>query len=168
MLGKSPNALALYARASELASLASGSLQTSTDATGPPRLEISPRQVASLELTLRGLVAQHRGLVTLEKLSSQATATKTAATGRPLIIERMEDYAGDEADLTRLVPYPPTLQPVPVKPLFLDVAWNYIDYPRDQAPVRARATGAAGQIPTEPALEEPKGGGRRGWFGFGR
>lgn len=162
-MGKPQNALALYARASELA-VAASSLRTSSDAAGPPRLDVSPSQIATLQSVLRGLVAQHRGLVTLDKLATQATAAK-AATGRPLIIERLNDYASDEVDLTRLVPYPPTLQPVPVKPLFLDVAWNYIDYPRDQAPVRA-AAGA--QIRPEPAPEEPKSGGRRGWFGFGR
>jgi signal recognition particle subunit SRP68 len=53
------------------------------------------------------------------------------------------------------------MQPIPVKPLFLDVAWNYIDYPREgqqQAPTQPQAQAQAPE-------EETKG--RRGWFGFG-
>lgn len=66
-------------------------------------------------------------------------------------MERLNQFS-QNADLSKLVPYPPQMQPVPVKPLFLDVAWNYIDYPH-----------AAEKQP--PAAEEKKG---RGWFGFGR
>ncbi|KAL2001951.1 hypothetical protein VTN02DRAFT_929 [Thermoascus thermophilus] len=68
----------------------------------------------------------------------------------------MDEYAADGLELSRLVPYPPPLQPVAVKPLFLDVAWNYIDYPRE-----------AGTAAAAPAQQQQKDG-RRGWFGFGR
>ncbi|KAI7665616.1 hypothetical protein KC318_g7010, partial [Hortaea werneckii] len=71
-----------------------------------------------------------------------------------------------------LVQYPPKIQPVPVKPLFLDVAWNYIDYPGRTAEVPAAKAAAPGQdtqmangIEEKPAVEQPK---KRGWFGFGR
>lgn len=73
-------------------------------------------------------------------------------------IERLHEYSADGLDLNHLVPALPQLQPVPVKPLFLDVAWNYIDYPREgQGPART----------IEEAPEERKSS-RRGWFGFGR
>jgi signal recognition particle subunit SRP68 len=50
-----------------------------------------------------------------------------------------------------------------VKPLFLDVAWNYIEYPGMQG---GRVEGA-----TKTAEEKSDGKGkegRKGWFGFGR
>lgn len=128
------------------------STQSAPSDDGPPRLDISRGQVQTLQSTLQGLVAQYRGLVTLENISTEGAA-KTSST-RP-IIERLHEYHGDGLDLNNLVPYPPQLQPVPVKPLFLDVAWNYIDYPRDPT-----ASGVQG----EKGDEETKGG-RRGWFG---
>lgn len=75
-------------------------------------------------------------------------------------IERLHEYSADGLDLNHLVPALPQLQPVPVKPLFLDVAWNYIDYPRE---VQSSAPGTT----AEEAPEEKKSS-RRGWFGFGR
>lgn len=57
---------------------------------------------------------------------------------------------------------------MPVKPLFLDVAWNYIEYP-DR---RKRVKEVAGRDPNgfnagDVKVEEKKEG-RKGWFGFGR
>jgi signal recognition particle subunit SRP68 len=64
----------------------------------------------------------------------------------------MDEFAVDSVDLSNLVPFPPKMRPIPVKPLFLDVAYNYIQYPREQTDkVEAEGTGT-----------------RRGWFGFGR
>lgn len=92
------------------------------------------------------MVAQYRGLVTLERFGAEASSSQQ----RPLV-ERLHQFS-QGTDLSNLVPYPPQMQPVPVKPLFLDVAWNYIDYPH-------------GEREQAPAPEEKKG---RGWFGFGR
>ncbi|OJJ47716.1 hypothetical protein ASPZODRAFT_131274 [Penicilliopsis zonata CBS 506.65] len=160
LLAKSKQALALHSKALELVSLASTSSQTDADTQGPPRLDISRRQIQALETALRSLVAHYRGLVTIENLS----AAETADSGTQPLIERLSEYAGDGVDLAHLVPYPPQMQPIPVKPLFLDVAWNYIDYPREQhaAPQQQQQ-----QQQAEPEAEEKKGG-RRGWFGFGR
>jgi signal recognition particle subunit SRP68 len=122
-------------------------------------LDLSRDQVQNLESTLRSVVAQYRGIVTLEELSAEQWSG--SANQRPMV-ERLHEYAGDTLDLNNLVPYPPQMQPVPVKPLFLDVAWNYIDYPREAA------TGSGqSQATAQPAAEEPKST-RRGWFGFGR
>lgn len=78
---------------------------------------------------------------------------------------------GLQVDLTNLVSYPPKIQPVPVKPLFLDVAWNYIDYPGRGAPAVSapvasapEANGGAMDV-DEPAPAQEK---KKGWFGFGR
>ncbi|KAI2899492.1 hypothetical protein CBS76997_2379 [Aspergillus niger] len=159
ILGKSTNALALFAQALALVTETARSPQSLTETEGPPRLDISRSQVQTLELTLKGLVAQYRGLVTLEKLSAEAQSK--SVTQRPAV-ERLHDFAGDALDLTNIVPYPPQMQPIPVKPLFLDVAWNYIEYPRQGTPAADNS-----QTQPEPQPEEKKGG-RRGWFGFGR
>jgi len=116
---------------------------------------VTSGQVQALGSVLRGLVAQYRGLVALEDLAAQETA---GAASKPPLLERMDEYAADGLDLGNLVPYPPQMQPIPVKPLFLDVAWNYIDYPRDGL--------ANGQAQAEGKPEKKEG--RRGWFGFGR
>jgi signal recognition particle subunit SRP68 len=108
---------------------------------------------------LRGLVAQYRGLVTLE----QITADEASQSSQRPVVERLQHFAGSGLDLNNLVPFPPQMQPIPVKPLFLDVAWNYIDYPREGAQQQAPAQ--AQSQPQAQAEEENKG--RRGWFGFG-
>ena len=71
-------------------------------------------------------------------------------------------------DLNRLVDYPPKVKPIPVKPIFLDVAWNYIEYPGRGG---KGAAAAAQPIKSEGKTEEKtdgKGTARKGWFGFGR
>ena len=147
ILGKSTEALALFSHAFEL--VGSATSQSAVDSEGPPRLDVSKPQVSALETTLRGLVAQHRGLVTLERFD----AASGAANERPLV-ERLQQFT-TEPDMSNLVPYPPQMQPVPVKPLFFDVAWNYINYPRI----------GNNQAEEAPVVEEKKS---RGWFGFGR
>ncbi|KAI9931796.1 hypothetical protein ASPWEDRAFT_37313 [Aspergillus wentii DTO 134E9] len=158
LLGKSKHALALFAQALELSSASSTSPQPSANTQGPSKLDVSQGQIQNLASILQSLVAQYRGLVTLEKISEDQASR--SASQRPAI-ERLHEYSADGLDLKNLVPYPPRMQAIPVKPLFLDVAWNYIEYPREGA-AQPQA-----QAPPEPATEEKKGG-RRGWFGFGR
>lgn len=157
-LGNSKNALALYSQALQLTTQSTASDQSSQLPNEPLRLDVSRSQVQALELVLKGLVAQYRGLVTLEKMAAEGPQAENQ---RP-VIERLHEFSGDKVDLSNLVPYPPKMQPIPVKPLFLDVAWNYIDYPREGAEGQEEA-----QVPMEPSTEEKKGG-KRGWFGFGR
>lgn len=72
-------------------------------------------------------------------------------------------------DLERIVEYPPKMEVVPVKPLFLDVAWNYIGYPDKSA-----AGGQQGEVKGQEkqvqggAEQEAAKPQKRGWFGFGR
>jgi signal recognition particle subunit SRP68 len=158
VLSKSKEALALFSQALSLA--ASASPQSATDAEGVPKLDVSQVQASTLESPLRDVVARYRGLVTLEKL----TAEEASQSSQRPVVERLQHFAGSGLDLNNLVPYPPQMQPIPVKPLFLDVAWNYIDYPREggQRQEARTQTQAQAQGPVE---EETKG--RRGWFGFG-
>ncbi|KAE8163496.1 hypothetical protein BDV40DRAFT_262955 [Aspergillus tamarii] len=158
ILGKYKNALALFSQALALGQESASSVQSTAETEELPKLDITRNQIQTLQSTLRDLVSQYRGLVTLEKISEQQSKS---ASERPMV-ERLHEYPGDGLDLKNLVPYPPQMQPVPVKPMFLDVAWNYIDYPRENA-----NTQGAAPTSTEPATEEKKGG-RRGWFSFGR
>lgn len=154
VLGKPTEALALFAHAFDL--VRSEPSLSSVESEGPPRLEVSRAQVSALATVLQELVAQYRGLVTLERFDTDSGASQQ----RPLV-ERLHQF-GTGADLKNLVPYPPQMQPVPVKPLFLDVAWNYIDYPRSTNATTNTETIAQAAAP---APEEKTS---RGWFGFGR
>lgn len=94
------------------------------------------------------------------------------------MIERLHEYPSSDShvDLTRLVTYPPKMEPVPVKPLFLDVAFNYIDYPRgSNKGGLATGSGASAGMDadvtmqdTQAAAETKKEAKKGGWFGFGR
>ncbi len=153
------NALALFARALDL-SQASKPSSLSTTPQGPLKLDLRPTQLTQY---LQSLVSQYRGLVELKALSTAQKSDKT--NWRPPIIERLGEY-DDDVDLKNLVTYPPKLQPIPVKPLFFDLAWNYIEYPgRTPAAVNGDASGG---VETKAGGEEKKETGRKGWFGFGR
>jgi len=80
-------------------------------------------------------------------------------------VETLNIYpATGAADLENLVEWPPKLRPVPVKPLFLDTAWNYIEYPgRSGRAVNERA----GEKGAEKGGDDGKTA-KKGWFGFGR
>ncbi|KAJ9209748.1 hypothetical protein DTO166G4_8657 [Paecilomyces variotii] len=158
ILERPKNALALFARALDLASTSLSAQQAAPEVDGPPRLDISSPQIQAVGSVLRGLVAQYRGLVTLERLSGSETAGSGAYSS---VLDSMDEYTADTLDLNNIVPYPPKMQPIPVKPLFLDVAFNYIDYPREGA-------AASRQAAAETAAPEEKKEGRRGWFPFGR
>jgi signal recognition particle subunit SRP68 len=111
-------------------------------------------------------VWQYQGIVEIERLSSQSEQEKKG-TRQPPLIERLDEYSpSGRADLNNLVVYPPTLRPIPVKPLFFDVAWNYIDYPREGK----KAVQTSQETKHEPAgaADDGKKEAKRGWFGFGR
>jgi signal recognition particle subunit SRP68 len=77
----------------------------------------------------------------------------------------MDEDPSAGVHLTNLVTYPPKILPIPMKPLFLDFAWNYIDYP-------SRAKQTLLNVPDSPDViappKEEKKEVRKGWFGFGR
>ncbi|KAI4250660.1 MAG: hypothetical protein LQ352_005320 [Teloschistes flavicans] len=164
--GSKRNALALLARALEVSSQSSLSTLSSDQSTmnGATKLEVGPKQTRFLKDLLERLVIQYRALVELEEMESAASKAKST---NPLpLIERLDEYPSKVVDLTNLVRYPPKIQPVPVKPIFLDVAWNYIDYPG--RPRKGATTGADGKAEQEATKSEPKREAKKGWFGFGR
>lgn len=161
LLSQSKNALALFARTLELASkaIATGA-PPPAPSTGPPKLDITREQAESLHSRAQGLVSQYRALVDLQK--SAVGSTPKGATISAPIVERLNEYPLGGADLQNLVQWPPKLQPVPVKPLFLDVAFNYIEYPGSKKSVENGGV----ELEERPVgAEEPK---KKGWFGFGR
>ncbi|KAF2837334.1 signal recognition particle protein [Patellaria atrata CBS 101060] len=167
LLSSPTNALALLSRSHTLATNASDLLRSSSPASTstPPRLDLSSTSVSSLQDRLTRLLYQYRGIVTLSLPTKTTTTSSTPAATAPLV-ENLMAYPepGKLVDLKNLVQYPPKLQPVMVKPLFFDVAWNYIEYPgrstRGKAGVQEEK-----EEESEERRETPK---KKGWFGFGR
>ena len=165
MIPNPKNSLALLLRAEPLCSQAlSKTYPPSTSPASIPKLDVAPEAMQSLQKWLQELVNHHRGLVELANLeaSAAAAAQKHQASAAP-IVERLDDYPARGVDLKNLVTYPPKLKPIPAKPLFLDLAWNYIDYPgRGPANNDSPAQKASEK---DASLDQKKSG--WGWFGRG-
>lgn len=138
-------------------------MDTSSDS--PPNISVSPSEAQFLSDLLKGEVQRYRGLVELSNLPGNDGKSKENSYVQPLV-ERLHEYPTKGVDLSNLVTYPPKLEPVPVKPLFFDAAWNYIDYPGREAkkaavggPQTAAPVGAGAEQTTQQ---------KKGWFGFGR
>lgn len=142
----------------------------------PPTLVISSTSLSTLQKHLDISLIRQRGLCILHQQVADdiAAAGRNVATSRPLV-EHMNTFPpGGQVDLKNIVTYPPRLEPVPVKPIFLDLAWNYIDYPGrhdmgddDAQNVVVKAAGKVAEAVTGMgSKEEPQK--KKGWFGFGR
>lgn len=153
------NALALFYRANDLIQSASSN-NGSASSSSAPKLEVSPAEVQVASTHISQLVIRYQGLVELHNVSTTGSMTKVG--WKAPMAERLAQFEED-VDLTNLVNYPPKLQPIPVKPLFFDLAWNYIQYPGSKATVN----GTAGSLTAEETAEEKKEQ-KKGWFGFGR
>ncbi|KAH8681127.1 hypothetical protein BX600DRAFT_12752 [Xylariales sp. PMI_506] len=165
LAGNSVNALALTQHAFNgcKASAAFFSNHVSTvPQTSPLNIEIRPSDIKFLSTLLRGEMQRCRALVEIDNLRAKVN---TAAAKSPLpLVQRLSEYPAEGANLENLVVYPPKIEPIPVKPLFFDVAWNYIDYPGSTAKITESKPAASQQ--QQPA--QPAGSQKRGWFGFGR
>jgi signal recognition particle subunit SRP68 len=137
-----------------------------TSDSSPPNISISPSEVQFLKDLLDGEVQRYRALVELANLSESAQKNDEVANAVPLV-ERLNEYPINGVNPQNLVTYPPKLEPVPVKPLFFDAAWNYIEYPgRKVAEVvdnGAKATTTTAAKSADQTVQQKKG-----WFGFGR
>ncbi|KAF1992493.1 hypothetical protein K402DRAFT_409251 [Aulographum hederae CBS 113979] len=165
LLSSPKNALALLAKASSLASkpLSSPSEDSPPDS-APLKLDIAPSDAKTLHTSLLALVTQHRGLVELHNFEENAAlAAKKNLTSAAPIIECLNEYPAAGVDLKNLVDWPPKLRPVPVKPLFFDTAWNYVQYPGQK---RKAVPAEKGGMETEDGEEQKPA--KKGWFGFGR
>jgi signal recognition particle subunit SRP68 len=166
-LAKPKEALALCSRALSLSSQAMSAPRPSMSSSSKaPKLEVKERQTQKLTQDLENLTSHYRGVVALSQLSANSdTASKAGLSNAAPIVERLNEYpASGAVDLKNLVTWPPKLKPVPVKPLFLDVAWNYVEYP-------GRPAQSKEPQPEKPQLEEilpERPAPKKGWFSFGR
>lgn len=103
----------------------------------------------------------------LSQLSSNSDiASKAKLTNAAPVVERLNEYpTSGSVDLKNLVTWPPKLKPVPVKPLFLDVAWNYVEYPGQQKKVQEKP---AEQTQADAEKVEEAKPAKKSWFSFGR
>jgi signal recognition particle subunit SRP68 len=163
-------ALALCNRALTLASQAASAPKPQSSSTSnAPKMEVSGEQTQTLKENLENLNSHYRGVVALSQLfANSETASKAGLANAAPVVERLNEYpSSGSVDLKNLVTWPPKLKPVPVKPLFLDVAWNYVEYPgrapqvQEPEPVPERAS-------VEEKKEEEKPQAKKGWFSFGR
>ncbi|KAF1811632.1 hypothetical protein P152DRAFT_507864 [Eremomyces bilateralis CBS 781.70] len=162
------NALALLSQAKDLSTNASSTVSSSLSESDVPKLSFTSQQSTSLQSHLQSLVLRFHSLADIQdRLETEAAEANKARTAAPPVIERLAAYPPGGPDVNQMVEYPPKLSPVPVKPLYLDLAWNYIHYPGQGEEVAAAAAPVeeAGEEETE--AEEPKPA-KRGWFGFGR
>jgi signal recognition particle subunit SRP68 len=137
----------------------------------PLSIEIRQRDVEFLHDLLRGELQRARALVEIDNLRAKTSKSAASSSATAPLIRRLHEYPADGVDLENLVVYPPQMEAIPVKPLFFDVAWNYIDYPgrgdATSAQPAAKAQIAHDKTPTaqqQQQQQQKKGG----WFGFGR
>ncbi|KAF2870665.1 hypothetical protein BDV95DRAFT_607811 [Massariosphaeria phaeospora] len=160
-------ALALCNRALSLSAKAVSSRAAASPSSNAPRLAVSEEQAGTLRQKLENLNSHYRGVVALLQLSSNSETAATAQlTSAAPVVERLNEYpTSGTVDLKNLVTWPPILKPVPVKPLFYDVAWNYITYP-GQATQSREVEAEKTQV--DEKSTEPAQPAKRSWFGFGR
>lgn len=166
LAGNSVNALALtklaFDESQESAKVLSKHMSTSADG-APLNIEIREGDIQFLTNLLKGELQRCRALVEIDNLRAKSQSANSKSASAPLV-QRLFEYPEEGADLENLVAYPPKIEPIPVKPLFLDIAWNYIDYPGK--PAAAAAAAAPAQTAESQSEDTPKK--KAGWFGFGR
>lgn len=134
----------------------------------PRNIHVTKKDAQSLHALLSGELQHSRALVEILNASEKApgAATQSGDASKPLAAQ-LSNYPSNGVNLDNIVTYPPQLEPIPVKPLFLDVAWNYIDYP-DKKPQTSSKDAERGQERAGTEAEPEAKPQKRGWFGFGR
>lgn len=164
--GNAVNALALTKYAHDKAQQALPVLNAdqSRSESAPRNIAVTKQDIQSLSSLLDGELQRSRALLEVSNL--QESGKGPAKTAPLPLVERLSEYPSDGVDLENIVVYPPKVDAIPVKPLFLDVAWNYITYPSKQTKQEQSAkVAAAGKQPAGAEQAKPQ---KRGWFGFGR
>lgn len=124
-------------------------------------MDVAAVDATFLQGLLKAELQRSRALVEISNLRKKADKGDSKAASRPLI-NRLGQYPSEGVDLNNIVTYPPKLEPIPVKPLFLDVAWNYVQYPTTSE----KASVPQGKAGSNPEAEKQPA--KKGWFGFGR
>jgi signal recognition particle subunit SRP68 len=166
--GNAVNSLALvkYALDQCKAAMPALSSQDEEQPFAPRNIQVTNRDMNLLHDTLTGELQRGRALVEIFNQNKAPHTPQSATTGsaKPLS-SRLSDYPPGGVDLDNIVVYPPRLEPFPVKPLFLDVAWNYIEYPYKREETAMKETAMVQEKGGSEAEAKPQ---KRGWFGFGR
>ncbi|KAF5123710.1 Signal recognition particle subunit SRP68 [Metarhizium anisopliae] len=157
------NALALINHAHSLIQEASSNLSQGNDdvnqqQTTPVSIDVTAEAVSYLSSLLNGELQRYRAIVHMHNLRDAESVAAKGDFDSPLI-SKLHTYPR-RVNLRNIVEFPPKMELIPMKPIFLDVAWNYIDYP-GKTPVPTAALRPS-SVETK---EQPK---KKGWFGFGR
>lgn len=126
LLTNRKNALALFHRAHQYISTALPALPTQPSDPSHEGLSITPTDAGKLVAALSGEVSRYRALVEMDLLAAKAG---TAGEQYGVLLERLDQWPHKVDFQNGIVQWPPRVQPVPVKPVFLDIAWNFIEYP---------------------------------------
>ncbi|RYP73506.1 hypothetical protein DL769_004220 [Monosporascus sp. CRB-8-3] len=159
LIGQSLNALALTKHAfdeiQQPAAFFSKHGSSASEYT-PQNIEIRQSDVRFLHNLLKGELQRCRAIVEIDNL--RAKSNSTASKVKIPLIQRFSEYPAEGVDLENLVTYPPKVEPIPVKPLFFDVAWNYVAYP-------GKTLSVVEETPKK--QEEAAPPQKKGWFSFG-
>ncbi|KAG0207177.1 signal recognition particle subunit srp68 [Mortierella sp. GBA30] len=164
-LSRHIEAIALFDRAQSYATQIRSGLGRSADSESEPdSFNVSEKELQDIESKIRGRKCQVHAAWYLEngqesiedKLTSMSLDEKTL--DEPALIKRLDTYPTSltskaNPTVPHLVDFPPTLQPIPAKPLFFDIAFNYMNYNQD---VLAERSG-------RPKQQNESSAG--GWFG---
>jgi signal recognition particle subunit SRP68 len=175
-VGNVTNALALINHSLNLSEQARSQMpDLSQGSAGPLSVDVSANAIESLSALLTGELQRHRAIVHIDNIRKKemtdAGPTSKSSTAKAPLVERLYDYPIGGVDLHNIVEFPPKRSLIPVKPIFLDVAWNYIVYPGQEpsaaSDVKAKVASAGTSEQAEEKSEERQPA-KRGWFGFGR
>ncbi|KAK3353140.1 hypothetical protein B0T25DRAFT_456841 [Lasiosphaeria hispida] len=164
--GNASNTLALIDHALDEVKEALPVLSTDDDPS-PLNIQVDKRDVHLLVRLLSGELQRSRALAEILSPKKTKPATPSSTDISKPLISQLSNYPVGGVDLDNIVEYPPRVESVPVKPLFLDVAWNYISYQDNSVKASPNET-AKGHEKTAAAGQEAKPAQKRGWFGFGR
>ncbi|KAG6218967.1 hypothetical protein E4U50_007715 [Claviceps purpurea] len=139
----------------------------------PLNVDVHPTAISFLLKLLQRELLRYRAIVHLHNLrKAEREAAKKVP--QPSLLETLDTYP-TYINPRNLVEWPPKLALIPQKPIFLDVAWNYIDYPgrRKHVPEDEEEQGQEEVVEAEEEKKEPEKVSqeppkKRGWFGFGR
>lgn len=129
--------------------------------------------VASLQSHIEQRLLQGTAEVVL---AAAAASASSAAAGAPAASGPLAylSEAGDEAVQVAqgVMRFPPDYQAAPCKPVFVDIASTFVDYPMDgEEEASAGGAGAAGAASATKGAgagaEKPKQEKKKGWFGWG-
>lgn len=98
---------------------------SSLDASNIHSLSITSIHATQLKSFLEALVTRFTALIQLQEYNN---ANVSGAKDHPPLIDTLNKYS-ENVNFGRLVPLPPRIEGVPVKPIFFDIAWNFVGYP---------------------------------------